>query len=58
MKFRSKIIHKAEKRGEKYYYMCNHAIGMLDKFQLRSKTNKSKKKITCKRCRRYLYVRD
>ena len=58
MKFRSNIIHKAEKRMGGYYYMCNHAIGLLNEIQLKRKTNKSKKKITCKRCRRYLYGRN
>lgn len=56
VKFKTDIVHKADATPEGVYYACIHAVGTLDKQQLRYKTNWFKKKITCKNCRkRYLH---
>ena len=48
MKFKTKIVHKAEATKEGVYYACIHAVGRLTSEQLWKKTNWRGKKITCK----------
>jgi len=50
MHFKTNIIHRIEKRGKLEYYSCNQAIGPLSSEQLRIKTNKFGKEVTCKKC--------
>lgn len=47
-----KIYHAVEKIGGDYYYLCNRAVGRLDKGRLKHKTAHRRwfRKVTCKNC--------